>query len=246
MIFKKSKPYSRFIPAGLLGAIFFMWLSGCAPAKKTVVKPKRKSALKTVKAKKSRSTPKNIKRPKILFREGTEVKVGSDAPTISAMSIDGKEISTADCTGRVILLNFWSIRCGPCIKEMPYLEKLYEEFGPSGLDVYSVNTDQASVKEVREFIDSRPFDLTYDVVADPDLVLTTVFTKWFVPVTILIDSKGIMRYNNTGFAKRDYGKYRKIIRNIINGEKVTGRKSRDHRRKGCISGEECRNSEKEC
>jgi thiol-disulfide isomerase/thioredoxin len=163
-----------------------------------------------------------MNKPKVFFREGTESKVGSVAPAIIAPTVKGKVVSTANCDGRVIILNFWSIKCGPCIKELPYLEKLYNEFNKDGLEIFSVNTDKVSVGTVGDFIGNRAFDISYDVLADPDLVLSSVFTKWFVPVTILIDSNGVMRYNNTGFTKRDYEKYRKIIKSIIDEQKRQG------------------------
>ncbi|MFC1855266.1 TlpA disulfide reductase family protein [Thermodesulfobacteriota bacterium] len=174
---------------------------------------------KKPKVKKSKQKKVTLKKPKVIFREGTEPKVGSVAPVIIAPTIKNKVVDTSNCEGKVIVLNFWSIRCGPCIKEMPYLERLYDEFKERGLEIISINTDQASLKKVSAFIEEKPFSLSYNIVTDPDLILTTVFTKWFVPVTIIIDSKGVMRYNNTGFTKRDYEKYRKIIKNLLKESK---------------------------
>ena len=208
MLNKKHIKFERRLIFILISLFTVLFVLSCAPAEKTVKKIER------VKAKRPR-----VIKPQVFYREGTEAKVGSVAPTFVAPTIKGKTVSTTNTEGKVVLLNFWSIMCGPCIKEMPYLERLYEEFKGSGLELFSINTDQASLSKVSEFIDNRPFELSYHVLSDPDLVLTTVFTKWFVPVTILIDSKGIMRYNNTGFTKRDYEKYRKIIKNLLNERK---------------------------
>ncbi len=154
-------------------------------------------------------------KPQVVFRQGDEVKKNSRLPTFIAPTITGEVVNTSKYDTNIFLLNFWSIRCGPCIKEIPYLEKLFQEFKGNGLKIISVNTDQASTEDVFRFIENKGFDLNYDILTDPDLVLSSVFTKWFVPVTILIDSNGVMRYNHTGFTSRDYEKYRKLIKALI-------------------------------
>jgi thiol-disulfide isomerase/thioredoxin len=165
----------------------------------------------------TKSAKPNVDEPKVFYIEGCEPGIGNFTPIIVAPTIQNIIVDTLCCKaeGHIVLLNFWSLRCGPCIKEMPYLEKLYQEFKDNGLKVFSINTDQATKAEIDKFVAGRDFEINYDVITDPDLVLSSVFTSWFVPVTILIDSKGIMRYNNTGFARRDYEKYRKIIKSLI-------------------------------
>ncbi len=199
MLIMKLKKKYHIIVIGFASLWIVLQVISCSSVKE-IVKPKPK--------------PKLYK-PQVFFREGDAVKPNSVVPTFIAPTIKGDIVDTSDTEGKVILLNFWSIRCGPCIKEMPYLEKLLLEYKDAGLVIISINTDQASTEKITELINKRDFTVTYNVLADPDLVLSSVFTKWFVPVTILIDSKGIMRYINTGFTKRDYKKYRKLIANII-------------------------------
>lgn len=209
MPLKKLHKGNRAFFLCMLAALMMFVAASCTGAKKKGTKP---SATKRAKAKR-------VTKPKVFFREGTEAKVGKVAPAILAPTIKGKTISTTNCEDKITILNFWSIRCGPCIKEMPYLEDLYTEFKGKGLNIYAINTDQSSVKKITKFIEDKPFDITYDIVPDPDLVLTTVFTEWFVPVTIIIDSKGVLRLKSTGFTKRDYKKYRRFIKGLLNEKK---------------------------
>src|SRR5438093_5898719 len=50
------------------------------------------------------------------------VDVGDHLPTFSIVTIDGREINSADLAGKVVVLNFWSTWCPPCVEELPRLE----------------------------------------------------------------------------------------------------------------------------
>lgn len=69
-------------------------------------------------------------------------------PTVD---LEGKPISLTDYRGKVLLLDFWAVWCGPCIGEMPNVKEVYEKYHDKGFDVIgiSLDTDEA---ELREFI----------------------------------------------------------------------------------------------
>ena len=52
--------------------------------------------------------------------------------------LDGNTGSLADLKGKWTILNFWSISCPPCYKEMPDLVKLYEEFKSEHFELIGV------------------------------------------------------------------------------------------------------------
>ena len=60
----------------------------------------------------------------------------------------------ADYKGQVVLLNVWATWCEPCRKELPSLERLYQEYGPKGLKLVAVSVDDYvsddSIRNVRE------------------------------------------------------------------------------------------------
>ncbi len=55
--------------------------------------------------------------------------IGSEAPDFTAKLNNGETFTLSDKKGQVILLNFWATWCSNCVKEMPAIEKLYEEYG---------------------------------------------------------------------------------------------------------------------
>lgn len=53
----------------------------------------------------------------------------------SFKSIDGKYINLKDLRGKVVLIDFWSVRCPPCISEMPFMQALYEKYKSKGFEI---------------------------------------------------------------------------------------------------------------
>ena len=78
--------------------------------------------------------------------------VGQVLPDFSStFDVDGKSISLADYRGKVILLDFWAVWCGPCIGEMPNVKEVYEKYHDKGFDVIGISLDDDEAV-LREFI----------------------------------------------------------------------------------------------
>ncbi len=112
----------------------------------------------------------------------------------------GEEVRLSSLVGpKVVLLQFWGIRCGPCLEEMPFLSRLQERYGPEGLQVVGVNTDRASPEALTRAMVERELNPPYPIVLDPELEISQHYTRWLIPVTVLIDRKGVVRAIHTGF-----------------------------------------------
>ena len=74
--------------------------------------------------------------------------VGQVVPDFSATDLDGKPISLQDYRGKVVLLDFWAVWCGPCLGEMPNVKKVYNTYKDQGFDIIgvSLDTDEARLR----------------------------------------------------------------------------------------------------
>jgi thiol-disulfide isomerase/thioredoxin len=67
---------------------------------------------------------------------------------------EGKAIDMARYQGKVVLVDFWASWCGPCIQEIPNIEKVFAEKNSEGFEVIGVNLDQDRSK-MEAFLKSK-------------------------------------------------------------------------------------------
>lgn len=122
---------------------------------------------------------------------------GNPAPEYSARTLDGGNFSLAELQGQVVILNVWATWCGPCVREMPGLQQLQDDYGDRGLTVVGASVDRGQAeREVRRFLDER--NLTFTIVLDPDQDVALRFRTLGVPETFLIGRDGTIEYRWIG------------------------------------------------
>ena len=85
---------------------------------------------------------------------------GAVAPAIEATTLDGKPLTLEQFKGKFVLLDFWATWCGPCIKEIPALQAVHEEFGDDErLAMVSLSVDE-KIDEPRQFQSKRQLPWT--------------------------------------------------------------------------------------
>ncbi|MDE0089200.1 MAG: redoxin domain-containing protein [Candidatus Poribacteria bacterium] len=72
--------------------------------------------------------------------------VGKVVPDFTATDLDGKLISLQQYRGKVVLLDFWAVWCGPCISEMPNVKRVYNTYKNQGFDIIGVSLDTDEVR----------------------------------------------------------------------------------------------------
>ena len=77
--------------------------------------------------------------------------IGKSMSDFSATDLDGNPISLQQYRGKVVLLDFWAVWCGPCIGEMPNVKKVYDAYKSKGFDVIGVSFDNDEA-ELREYL----------------------------------------------------------------------------------------------
>ena len=67
--------------------------------------------------------------------------LGKTVPDFSATDLDGTPISLQQYRGKVVLLDFWAVWCGPCLGEMPNVKQVYGTYKDQGFDIIGVSLD---------------------------------------------------------------------------------------------------------
>jgi thiol-disulfide isomerase/thioredoxin len=115
------------------------------------------------------------------------------APEISGAVLgqEGKEISTADLTGKVVVLNVWGSWCGPCRAEAPALQKASEQTADVAQFI-GLNTRDADQGPPVAF--NRSHQITYPSIWDPTgsvlVSLAGMLPPKAIPSTLIIDEQG--------------------------------------------------------
>jgi len=118
--------------------------------------------------------------------------VGHSAPDFSLANSElvGVE-KLSDLRGQVVLLNFWATWCQYCVREIPALEAVYQQYRDEGFLVIGVDLGETPA-EVAEFREAVPF--TYPVAYDANERIFRDYGGRGVPVSFLLDREGIIRY----------------------------------------------------
>jgi thiol-disulfide isomerase/thioredoxin len=129
-------------------------------------------------------------------------EIGSHLPEFSAKDLQGREISSADLRGKVVLVDFWATWCQPCKKEMPGYQKLLSRYGSSGFAVIGFKFDtMMDTEEPVQF--AKRMGVRYPLAIAADDLKQKFGGIEGLPTTILYDRQGILRKKVVGFEYTD-------------------------------------------
>lgn len=116
---------------------------------------------------------------------------GKPAADFALKAVSGQNVRLSEHLGEVVLLNFWATWCGPCRLQMPRLEQLHATYGSAGLVLLGMNVDDDAAHAV-EFV--RTIGVSYPVLLDPRKAVAPLYDLDAVPMTVLIDRAGVVRF----------------------------------------------------
>lgn len=129
--------------------------------------------------------------------------VGDEATDFEEMNSQGLLFRLSALKGKVILLSFSTMWCGPCKEEAGHLEALYQEYKDRGFEVVQClyqdeNSNPADLEDLARWIST--YGLTFTVVNDPDRSTVNTYKPEYIPLNIIIDRNFILRMREYGFS----------------------------------------------
>jgi len=116
---------------------------------------------------------------------------GAIVPAFKLPSLAGETVALPQAyVGRPVLLNLWASWCGPCVKEMPELDRFARSQGANGTQVVGIALDD--VAAVEAFLKRVPvsYPLLIDSPGPRDAGVRLGNPKGVLPYTVLLDAEG--------------------------------------------------------
>jgi len=132
--------------------------------------------------------------------------------------LDNQEINTAEMRGTILVMEFGSIYCKPCVELLPVMNELHERYQDSDVRILLLDIDMAVDPALqREFVQRHAITSPYIINA---LSIARDNKVYMLPTSLIVDREGTIVTRLYGFRK--IGKFDKVIkklRPIIKGPK---------------------------
>jgi peroxiredoxin len=133
-------------------------------------------------------------------KEAFEVMFGKEAPSLQAVAwLNSKPLAPADLRGKVVLVDFWAVGCGPCVAALLGVQRAAEQLTPKGAVVIGLHGSGIKPKQLKEFAEGKK--LTYPLAIDAEDPQGMSFGRTFrqygvvgIPAVAVIDREGKVAY----------------------------------------------------
>ncbi len=162
--------------------------------------------------------------------------IGTEAPALDAMIwANGSPKTMADLKGKVILLDFWAVWCGPCIATFPHLREWHDQYHSQGLEIVGVTRQynytwneekkraektegevalEAEIKMLNSFIQHH--ELRHATLVTPvGSQMQSDYGVTGIPHAVLIDKNGVVRMIKVGSGQANADDLHRMIEALL-------------------------------
>ena len=139
--------------------------------------------------------------------------IGRAAPDFALRAAGGDNVRLSEHRGEVVVLSFWSSRCTSCRSQLSALNRSFATYRSAGLEVYGVGVDD-DPSQARDFAHSA--GVGFALLLDPGKTVSRSYQVDNLPMTLLIDRNGTVRYVLRDYSAANSTLYLQQLRTLLN------------------------------
>ena len=137
----------------------------------------------------------------------------AQAPDFALRAFAGDNVRLSEHRGDVIVLSFWSSRCYPCRAQLTALNKSLATYHSAGLSIFGIGVDDDQAKS-SDFAHSVA--VGFPLLLDPTKAVSRSYQVDNLPMTVLIDRNGTVRYALRDYSAASAALYLQQLRALLN------------------------------
>ncbi|HEY3387921.1 MAG TPA: TlpA disulfide reductase family protein [Saprospiraceae bacterium] len=126
----------------------------------------------------------------------SKLGTGNKAPDFTATDATGKSYSLNDFRGKIVYLDIWATWCGPCVAEIPNMEKLIDLFEGEDVVFLAVSVDDDQERWKKYIVDKKMQGMQLHSPGGFDSNISKQYAVVGIPRYVLIDKEGIIIEGN--------------------------------------------------
>lgn len=140
--------------------------------------------------------------------------LGREFPFQFMTDVNGNTFRKEDFENKIVVVNYWFVECPPCIKEIPELNALVEEFKEND-DIFFIAPSLSDKSKILSMLQKRPFN--YALIPDMEIHAKEEMGISFYPTNMVIDKTGKVVFLKTGYDSETVEKVRSEIVSLLDG-----------------------------
>ncbi len=136
------------------------------------------------------------------------------APKFSLQDVDGEQHRLSDYGGKVVAINFWATWCPPCLREMPSMQRLWDQLKEKDFVILAIDVGEDD-ETVFRFTVALDTPLEFPLLLDHEGKIVAQWPVLGLPTTFIVDKRGRVAYRAVGGREWDHPEFSSVVNALI-------------------------------